>query len=215
MTNQTWIEPPPPQKGMGCFAKGCLILFAFFVLLGIAFVGGTYLAMHYLRTEYFSTTRESLPTPVPNEQMQQTVRARWDAFQRAAHAREPARIELTADEINALIASDRNLRGKAHVSIEGDVAHLRMSIPLDGLRWMRGHYLNAECTVRAAANGAPAEARVSAIMVNGRPVADDVIRWQYRSWSLLSYITDWSTENNLERFEISNGKVVLQTKSAL
>src|SRR5947207_4266810 len=215
MTNQTWIEPPPPQKGMGCFAKGCLILIAFFVLLGIAFVGGTYLAMHYLRTEYFSTTRESLPTPVPNEQMQQTVRARWDAFQRAAHAREPARIELTADEINALIASDRNLRGKALVSIEGDAAHLRMTIPLDVLRWMRGDYSNAESIVRAAANGAPAEARVSAIMVNGRPVADDVIRWQYRSWSLLSYITDWSTENNLERFEISNGKVVLQTKSAL
>ena len=25
-----WIEPPPPQRGMGCFAKGCLILCGFF-----------------------------------------------------------------------------------------------------------------------------------------------------------------------------------------
>ena len=32
----TWIEPPPPQKGMGCFAKGCLTFLAFIILLLLA-----------------------------------------------------------------------------------------------------------------------------------------------------------------------------------
>jgi hypothetical protein len=214
MTNQTWIQPPPPQKGMGCFAKGCLILIAFCVLLGIAFVGGTYLAMRYLRAEYFPTTREALPTPAPSQETQETARARWDAFERAAHAREPARIELTADDMNALIASDGKLRGKAHVSIENNVGHLQVSVPLDELRWLRGHYLNAECTVQSAADGNPAEARITGVIVNGRPVSDDVLRWQYRSWSLRGYISDWSNDINLERFEIGNGKVVLQTKGS-
>jgi hypothetical protein len=214
MTNQTWVEPPPPQKGMGCFAKGCLILVAFFVLLGIAFLGGTYLAVRYLRAEYFPTTREPLPTPGPSQQAQETVRARWDAFEHAARARQPARIELTADDINALIASEPTLRGKAHVSIDENVGHLRVSIPLDDLRWLRGHYLNAECTVQSRARGDPADARITGIIVNGRPVGDDVLRWQYGSWSLRSYISDWSSDNYLERFEIGNGKVVLQTKGA-
>ena len=57
----TWIEPPPPQRGMGCFAKGCLILIAFFVLLLLAFIGGTFLAVHYLRAEYFPKSAVEVP----------------------------------------------------------------------------------------------------------------------------------------------------------
>ena len=215
MINQTWIEPPPPQKGMGCFAKGCLILISFFVLLGIAFVGGTYLAMRYFRSEYFSTTQVQLPAPAASEQAQAAARARWDAFERAARTHQPARIELTADDLNALIASEPKLRGRAHVSIEENVGQLRVSMPLDGVKWLRGHFLNAECTVQSGASGNPAEARITGIIVNGRPVGDEVVHWQYRSWSLHRYISDWSNDNNLERFEIGNGKVVLQTKGTL
>ena len=133
----------------------------------------------------------------------------------AARAHQPARIELTADDINALIASEPKLRGRADVSIEENIGHLRVSMPLDELRWLRGHYLNAECTVQSGAGGDPAAARITGIIVNGQPVGDDVLRWQYRSWSLHRYISDWSNDNNLERFEISNGKVVLQTKGTL
>ena len=34
-TKPTWIEPPPPPKrgGMGCFAKGCLFLVVFAILI--------------------------------------------------------------------------------------------------------------------------------------------------------------------------------------
>jgi hypothetical protein len=210
MSNQTWIEPPPPQRGMGCFAKGCLILIAFFVLLGLAFIGGTYVAVRYLRAEYSSTTRAALPSPSPSEQEQQDVRARWDTFERTARAHQPARIELTADDINALIASEAALRGKGHVSIEDNVAHLQVSIPLDDFRWLRGHYLNAECRIEASANGDPNQARITQITVNGQPVGEEVLRWQ--PWSLRNYISNWSSEKNLERFEITNGRVILQTR---
>ena len=212
MTNAAWIEPPPPQRGMGCFAKGCLILVVFVIVLVIAFIGGSYLAIRYLRSEYFATTHVQLSTSMATEQEQETVRARWDAFEKAAHAGEPARIELTTDDLNALIDSEPKLRGKAHVSIDNDVGHLQMSIPLADVRWLRGHYINAECTVQSAAGGSPADARITRIVVNGRSVGEDVLRWQYRSWSLRGYMSDWSNNNNLERFEIEDGKVVLQTK---
>src|SRR5207244_7772403 len=125
----TWIEAPPPQKGMGCFAKGCLILIAFFIFLGLAFIGGTFFAVRYLRTAYFPTTPVQLPTSAAAEQEQQLVRARWDSFEKAAHTHQPARIEMTADDLNALIASEPTLRGKPYVSIDGNVARLQVSIP--------------------------------------------------------------------------------------
>jgi hypothetical protein len=212
MNNAAWIEPPPPQRGMGCFAKGCLILVIFFIVLAIAFVGGSYLAIRYLRTEYFPRTHVQLSTSIATEQEQETVRARWDAFEKAARAGDPARIELTADDLNALIDSEPKLRGKAHVSIDNNVGHLQVSIPLADVRWLRGHYVNAECTVQSAVGGHPDDARITRIVVNGRSVGEEVLRWQYRSWSLHRYMSDWSNDNNLERFEIEDDKVMLQTK---
>jgi hypothetical protein len=214
MSNAGWIEPPPPQRGTGCCAKGCLILAVFFIVLGIAFVGGSYLAFRYLRREYFPTSHVQLSTSKATEQEQETVRARWDAFEKAARAHEPARIEMTADDLNALIDSEPKLRGRAHVSIENNVAHLRVSIPLADVRWLRGHYINAECAVQSAADGSPSDARITRIVVNGRSVGEDVLRWQYGSWSLRRYISDWSNDNNLEKFEIDDGRVLLQTKES-
>jgi hypothetical protein len=208
----SWIEPPPPQKGMGCCAKGCLILIAFFILLGLAFAAGTYFAVRYLRGEYFPATHVQLPANATTPQEQEAVRARWDAFERAARAHEPARIELTADDLNALIASEAKLRGNAQVSIDNDVAHLRVSVPLDAVRWLRGHYINAECTVQSAPDANPAQARITNIFVNGRPMGDELLSWKYRPWSLRRYMSDWTDERRLDRFEITDGKVILQTK---
>jgi len=208
----TWIEPPPPQKGMGCFAKGCLILVAFFILLSLAFVGGTFFAVRYLRGEYFPTTNTELPAATPTEQEQQDVQTRWRLFDTHARAHEPARIELTGDEINALIASEPEIRGKAFVIIEENVGHVRVSIPLDKVRWLKGHYLNGECTVQSSVDGSPGGARITSIVVNGRPVAEEALRWQYGSWSLRRYLTDWTNSSNLKTFEIRDGRVILETK---
>jgi hypothetical protein len=208
----TWIEPPPPQKRMGCFGKGCLILIGFIILLGVAFAAGTYFAVQYLRGEYFPAHQIALPASVATAEQQEAVRARWDAFETAARARQQARIELTADDLNALIASEPQLRGKADVSIEEGLAHLRVSIPLEAVRWLRGHYINAECSVRSAPDGNPAEAHVTSIFVNGRPMGDELLGWQYHSWSLRHYMSDWANERNVDRFEITDGKVILETK---
>src|SRR2546423_4638709 len=98
----TWIEPPPPQKRMGCFAKGCLILCVFLIFLGVAFIGGTYMAVRYLRSEYFPKTGTVLPAASPTDQEQQAAMEKWRTFETHARAHEPAQVEMTADELNAL-----------------------------------------------------------------------------------------------------------------
>lgn len=212
--NASWIEPPPRQRGLGCFAKGCLILVVFFILLGLAFVAGTYYAAKSLRTEYFSAHHERLPISEATVEEEEAVRARWDEFEKTAHAHESARIELSADDLNALIASEPKLRGSAFVTIDDSTAHLQISYPLGEGRWLRGRYINAQCSVQSAPSGKPEDARVTGIVVNGRPVGEEFLNWQYGSWSFKRYMTDWTGRTNLKTFEISDGKVILETSGS-
>jgi hypothetical protein len=208
----TWIEPPPPQKRMGCFAKGCLILAIFCAFLAVAFVGGTYMAIRYLRSEYFSTTGQPLPLSRPSEDEQQAAMMKWRDFDTRARAHQAARLELTGQELNALIASEPALRGKAYVSIDGDTARLTLSIPLGTVRWLTDHYLNAECTVQSGPTGDPGNVRINNVIVNGRAVAEEALQWQYGPWSVRRYINDWSSDQNLKTFEIRDGKVILESR---
>jgi hypothetical protein len=212
--SSSWIEPPPAQRGLGCFAKGCLILVVFFILLALAFVAGTYYAAKFVGSEYFSSEHERLPISQATIDEEAAVRTRWEAFEKAARAHEPARIELTADDLNALIASDPKLRGDAYVTIEDNSAHLHVSIPVGRSWWMRGRYINAQCIVESAPNGKPEDVRVTRIVVNGRPVGEEFLSWQYGAWSTKRYVTDWTGETNLKTFEISDGKVILETNAA-
>lgn len=213
-SSSSWIEPPPQQRGLGCFAKGCLILIVFGVLLCLAFVAGTYYAARFLRTsEYFSNDHERLPISHASVEEENAVRARWNAFDKAARAHEAARIELSADDINALIATDPTVRGDAYVTIEDNIAHLQVSFPIGQRWWMPGRYLNAQCSVQSASSGKPEDARITSIIVNGRPVGEEFLSWQYGVWSFRRYAGQWTGEINLKTFEISDGKVILETKA--
>jgi hypothetical protein len=210
-SGSSWIEPPPQQRGLGCFAKGCLILVVFFILLGLAFVAGTYFAAKYLRTEYFSAHHDRLPISQATAEEGEAVRARWDRFEKAARANEAARIELGAEDLNALIASEPKLHGNAYVTIEDNTAHLQLSMPLGKARWLTGRYINAQCSIQSAPSAKPEDARITSIIVNGRPVGEEFLSWQYGSWSFKRYLSDWTTRTNLKTFEISDGKVILET----
>jgi hypothetical protein len=212
----TWIEPPPqpPQSGMGCFGKGCLILVVFCIVLGLAFIGGTFYAVRYLRTTYFPTAPVTLPANPTTKEEQQLALANWNIFERKARAHLPARIEMTAQELNALIAAEPELRGKALFSIdEDDLAHLQVSIPLADVSWLRGHYVNAECNIRSAADGNPANARFTRVIVNGEAVPEETLQWRY-PWSLRGFISRWTEHNDLKVFLIRDGKIILETQGS-
>ncbi len=209
----TWIEPPPPQRGMGCFGRGCLIFFVFVLFLAAAFAGGTFLAVRYLRTSYFVTAPTELPASNATDQEREMARAKWYDFERAARAHTASRVEFTADELNALIASEREMRGKAYVSIEGNTARLQLSIPLSFSRLMHGRYMNAECTVQSDPDGVPSHAHITSVIVNGKPVAEDVL--DYRGpYGFRHYLGQWSDQAALKTFEIKDGKVIFESRSS-
>jgi hypothetical protein len=197
---------------MGCFGRGCLILVVFILVLAAAFAAGTFFAVRYLRTSYFVTTPAELPASTATDQEREMARVKWYDFERAARAHTAARVELTADELNALIASERELRGKAFVSIEGNTARLQVSIPLSFVRLLHGHYMNAECTVQSDPDGDPANAHITSVIVNGKPVAEDVL--DYRGpYGFRHYLGQWSDQAALRTFEIKDGKVIFESRA--
>lgn len=210
--NPSWIEPPPRAagRGMGCFAKGCLILVVFLCVLFAAFVVGSMYALRHLKTTFFATEHVDLPPNNSTPEEQQLALAHWKIFERSARAHMPARIEMTADELNALIAANRELRGKAFVRLDGNVGRLQVSVPLES-RWFRGRYVNGECEVTASPDGDPEAARITNVLVNGSAVPEEALRFR-GPFTLRRYIDEWTETNDLKTFEIRDNKVILETK---
>ena len=208
--NPSMIEAPPRQ-GMGCFGKGCLILVAFFLFLCIAFAAGTFLAVRYLRTSYFASSQAQVPATTATEEEQRLAKAKWEEFERGARAHEARRIEMTSDELNALIASEPELRGKGRVTIDNDTARLKISVPLDKIRMLRGRYMNAECAVQSGPDGDPSQVRFTEILMNGKPLGQDILNWR-GPWGFRRYIEDWTSTGKIKTFEIRDGKVILESR---
>ena len=208
--SSSWIEPPPNRHGLGCFVKGCLILIVFVICLGLSFVAGYYFAQ---RHDYFSTHHEPLPTSHATVDEENEVRARWDSFEKSARASESARIELSADDLNALIASEPRLRGNAYVTIDEGTAHVQISMPVAKAGWFRGRYVNAQCSVQSGPSRKPEDVRITSIIMNGQPVGEEVLSWRYGAMpSFRSYVADWIGQSNLKTFEVSDGRVILESK---
>src|SRR3954453_16458218 len=141
----TQVEPPP-KRGMGCFAKGCLTFIVLAILLVVIGVGGTFWSVRHV---YLSDKPAPIPqTSGPGEpstitaggtsvtapsQTRAAVRERLDTMKKAARAHEQTDVELTAADINALIAANRKSSGTASVGINDTALQAQFSIPLERL----------------------------------------------------------------------------------
>ena len=222
----TWIEPPPPQqKGIGCFARGCLILVVFAVVLILACCAGLYWGYRHhsavVRGVYWLTKTHAIsnsPSPVPqyaaSDAEIQTVNERWQDFKKAVSGRQPAEIELTANDINSLIAGQPAIDvGLWVVSIEGNRLRVQTSVPLNEFVGQGGYYLNGDIIVQSDAAASIANSRVGGITVNGQPVPHDFLDWKYRSRPLRDYLAEYTNAYDVGAIQIRDDKVILRSRA--
>ena len=220
----TWIEPPPPQKGMGCFGKGCIILLVFGFVLATACAIGLYWGFRHnsavMHGAYLMTQTHlvgSAPKPVPTYEAQpgaaQAVREKWENFKTTAQQQGPAEIEFTADDLNSLISRNRRLRGNVSVSIEGNRLHVQSSVPLQEYARQKGYYLNADIIVEFNGPQSVDNPPVNAIVVNGRALSAEMLDWSYKSQSLRQYLQKARIDESIGTIEIRDGKIVLRSRS--
>jgi hypothetical protein len=218
----TWVEAPPRRKGLGCVARGCLILLIFGIVLAIACFAGMYWGLHrhsslFYGSYWLAKTRSiaEAPTPVPefnaSDQQIERVRERWQDFEQKSRAGQAAEIELSADDINALIAMTEGVRGKVFASIDGDQLRLQASAPIGGFLGRPGYYFNGEVVIELEGAQSPDNPRFSRVTINGEQVPTDFLDWKYRSRHLREYLTEQRNAYDIGTIEIRDNKVILRS----
>ena len=223
---------PPPKRGMGCLAKGCLIVISLGILLAVVGVGGTWSLRHF----YLSDKPAPIPeASVPDETSAATpgetsvaspsetsaeVRERLKTLKSAARAHEQTGVELTAADINALIAANRKSRGTAFVRIDDKVAQLQFSIPLDRFDvpfrnafGLGDRYLNATVTITAPPGTNANTVQLGELTLNGHRIPADLLdrRLPGVGKSLRTYVVKYANQYGVTDGEITDGKVILHT----
>ncbi|HEY8651337.1 MAG TPA: hypothetical protein VIL70_10535, partial [Chthoniobacterales bacterium] len=127
-----------------------------------------------------------------------------------AQARTPPRIEFSASDINQLIAANRNSRGKAFVSIENNVGHVQVSIPLEKVGFS-GRYLNGNFDVTASPDGDPWRIHVTKTSLSGVDVPEKMLNLLLGARSLRSYMDQYAGEYDVSKVYIIDNKAVLET----
>jgi hypothetical protein len=221
---------PLPKRGMGCFGKGCLIL----MILGILLVGGSFWAVRHV---YLSDKPAPIPeTSAPSETGAATpgetsvatpteksaeVRERLDTMKKAARTHEATDVELTAADINALIAANRKSRGTASVGINDTVLQAQFSIPLERLDvpfrnafGLSDRYLNATVTIVAPPGTNASSVQLSEVTLNGHGIPAGLLDWGLPGVgkSLRSYVIKYANQYGVTDGEIRDGKVILRTR---
>jgi hypothetical protein len=220
----TWVEAPPRKKGLGCFARGCLVLLIFAIVLAIAGFAGLYWGLHrnsalFYGNYWLAKTRSlaEAQSPVPefnaSEQQIQLVQERWADFEQKTRAGQAAEIELSADDINALIAASEYARGKVFVSIDGNHLRLQASVPIGGFLGRPGYYFNGDVTVELEGVQPLDNPRFSRITINGEQVPTDFLHWKYRYRQLREYLGEQGNAYDIGTIEIRDGKAILRSRS--
>ena len=225
---------PPPKRGMGCFGKGCLILIASAILLVVGGIGGTYLSLRHVYlsdkpvpipetsapTEAVAATPGETSVVTPSEKSAE-VRERMDTMKKAARAHEATEVELTAADINALIAANRKSRGAASVGINDTVLQAQFSIPLERLDvpfrsafGLSDRYLNANVTIVAPPGTNANSVQLSEVTLNGHGIPAGLLDWGVPGVgrSLRNYVIKYANQYGITDGEIRDGKVILRTR---
>jgi hypothetical protein len=219
-----WVDAPPSRKRSGCFARGCLILVVFAVVLGIACFAGMYWGLHrhsaIFHGLYWLTKAQAIgqtPVPIPqftaSDTQIQSVHERCEDFEQKARAGQAAELELTPDDINTLIAANQDARGKVFVSIDGVRLRCQASVPLGEFIGRSGYYFNGDIAVELENAESVENPQLNRIIVNGEPVPSDLLNWKYRSKRLRDYLVEYRNDSGVGTIAIRDGKLILRSRS--
>ena len=204
----------------GCFFYGCITGLVLLVLvLGTLMVG-----LHYVKTlvnRYTDTQPMELPTVQMSQAEMVQVKQRFEAFQQAVREQRATKpLVLTADDINALIASggdQQSLKGKVYVSLDGDQLKGEVSVPLQevGLNMLKGRYLNGSATFNLAFRDGRLSVTPQTIQVKGEPLPEVYLR-EIRKQNLAVALTNdpgtAAVLKGLEEIQVKEGKLVIEPK---
>lgn len=211
-------EPIPQSSGSGkgCL-WGCLIAVGLFVgAVLCAGVGGYFFVSSQI-TKYTSETQVELPTVEYSEDQIAELDARVESFREKLDAGETPEedLVLTADDINAMIGSNKDLKGKVFVKIENEQVEGDVSIPTDMIPFGKGRFFNGSATFDVSMEGGVLIVTAEQAEVNGEPVPEEIMQALRNENLAKEYYKDPKNAKFMRQFEdirIEGDKFILRVK---
>ena len=210
------MQPPPPKSGCGCWVWGCLTV----VLLGIigASVAG-FFGYRFLNTQvakFTSETPQELPVVEYEPEAMAALEERFEGFK--TNLKDGGQVDdliLTAEDINAMISNNEDLKGKVFVKIEDGQIKGDVSIPLDNVPLAGGRFLNASAAFDVSMENGVLIVTLADAEVKGEKVPAQVLDAMRKENLAKNLYDDAETAKQFRRIEsvaVEDGKVVLKVR---
>ena len=205
-------------KSRGCL-YGCLIAFGLMAVLMIAVSVGFYMLLKGQIQKYTAEAPTEIPVVEYTPDQIAELETRMQSFSDAAEGGESDSTELvlTADDLNALIANNEDLRGRVFVKIEDGLVSGDVSVPLDELPLpgAKGRYFNGSATVDASMEGGVLIVTLTGAEVKGEPLPDQFLEAMANENLAKDVYKDPNNAKVLRRFEdirVEGDKIYLKLK---
>ncbi len=221
----TSATPPDEKPKRGCLFYGCITMIVLAIVGTIVLVIASYSIYRYIINTAVAYT-ETAPMPLPKSEMPpeqyEALKARVEAFEKALDDGEAAELQLTGDDINAIIANDENyeeFRDTIFVSIDGDEVKGKLSFPLSkitGQSELKDRYLNGEAGLKISLANGLLLVTVQELTVKGEPVEEQAMQ-QLRQKNLAeSAYNDAEAAAKIQRFEsivVKDGTITVKSRA--
>ncbi len=218
---QSVLTPMTNRKssGCGCLGGGCAMGIVIALILGGALFWGAWSTFSGIRS-MTATELRPLPSHSATEADIRAVAAKAEAFSTTFASGAEAEIQLTATELNTLINYYEpwsGIRGKAHITIEGNRIFARTSIPLTQIRALQDRWFNGDISM-------------SFVTIDGKPGPENISvkagqvempRWALRYISSKNFVESLgvpdlsetsSIGSNLTALEVRDGQLIVRAK---
>ncbi len=215
METETSSPPAPTGKKRGCLFFGCMTAVVLALVAGV----GTYFFVQWVNElieQYTGDEPLELPVADISAADLKELQNRCERFKREVEengAVEP--LELTAEEINALIQNDpawEEWKGRLYVEIdERDRVRGQVSIPLGG------RFLNGGATFEVSMESGILVVTLTSVEVNGEPLPEAVLEG-FLDENLASDLYDDAKTakllRRLDKVEVKDGKIRITPRAA-
>lgn len=215
------------KKRRGCFFYGCIVSIILGLILFVGIPLALFFGFNYAVKTVVNNYADEQPMELPIIEMPQTevtsLKQRVDVFRQAVENNTPtAALELSADELNALIFHDpqlAKLKGKAFLDFEGNKVKGQLSIPLSDLNIGSGEslYLNGTGIFEVSIQNGSLSAKLDSLEIKGKPIPAKFSGW-FRGKNLFENAQmDPEAQkfiNRISRLEIRDSKLILEKDAA-
>jgi hypothetical protein len=211
-----YLSPGKPFP-WGCLIGGCLGTLLLMVG-GLVAVGvGSVWFYNQQIAKYTSDQARELPlvevTPEELEQLELRVEEFQEKFEQGET---PEQLILTADDINALISKQEQLRGRVFVTLDDDLIEAEVSIPASAIPGGKGRYFNGAVTLNASLEDGVLIVTLQDAEVNGQAVPEELMSEIRKENLAKDLYKDPDVAKKLRKFEslvVEGDRIILTPKS--